>query len=81
MKIEIKYRDNHVVEVEADSFVKAVEAHKANLTRADLTRANLFGADMTDANMTGANMTDANLAGVNLTWANTKGAVGLKSQT
>jgi len=31
MKIEIKYRDNHVVEVEADSFVEAVEAHKAKL--------------------------------------------------
>ena len=45
MKIEIKYRDGHSEAVEADSFVEAVEAHKANLRRANLTGADLRGAN------------------------------------
>ena len=72
MKHVIKYLDGHVVEVEADTFMKAVEAHKANLTMADLTRADLADADLSRANLAGAD-----LAGADLRGANTKGAAEL----
>jgi hypothetical protein len=74
MKFTIKdrYNDSGLFEIEADSFVKAVEA--AVKSRANLTRANLTGANLTRANLTGANLTRADLTGANLTGANLTGA-------
>jgi hypothetical protein len=74
-------------EIEADSFVKAVEKqiaeranlYGANLSRADLYGANLYGADLSRANLSGANLygadlSRANLSGANLSRANLSGA-------
>ena len=59
MKFSIKHRDTGSVlfEIEADSFVAAVES--AVKSRANLTWANLTGADLTRANLTWANLTRA----------------------
>jgi len=71
----IRNIDNEVMhEVEAETFLKAVEKKKANLTGADLTGANLRDADLTGANLTGANLTGADLTGANLRDANLRGA-------
>jgi glutathione S-transferase len=80
MKHTIKYRDGKTVEVEASSFVEAVEKHKfnldgANLTHANLTNANLTNANLTRANLIGAILTDAILDGANLDCANLIGAI------
>jgi uncharacterized protein YjbI with pentapeptide repeats len=70
MKFTIKSRNNSVLfEVEADSFVKAVEQKKANLYGANLSEANLYGANLSGANLTRADLTRANLSEANLTGA------------
>ena len=46
--IKSKFDGSVLLEVEADSFVKAVENKKANLSGADLYRANLSGANLKD---------------------------------
>ncbi len=81
MKFEIRNRWNNAVmfEVEADSFVKAVEQkyanlYRANLSEADLYRANLRGANLYEANLCGANLPRANLRGADLYEANLRGA-------
>jgi hypothetical protein len=79
MKFTIKdrFNDSVLFEIEADSFVKAVEAAAksgANLTGANLTGANLTGANLTRANLTRANLYGANLTRANLTGANLYGA-------
>jgi len=74
-------------EVEADSFVKAVEQkiaeradlcgadlRGADLSRADLYGATLYGADLRGANLCGANLRGANLCGANLRGADLRGA-------
>ena len=66
MKFDIRNRWNNSVmfEVEADSFVKAVEkqiAERADLRRADLCGANLRGADLRGANLRGADLRGADL--------------------
>jgi hypothetical protein len=88
-KIHNCYDNSVMFEVEADSFVKAVEQkyadlcganlYGANLCGADLcganlTRANLYGANLCGADLCGANLTRANLCGANLTRANLRGA-------
>jgi len=69
-------------EIEADSFVKAVEKQiaeradlrGADLSRADLYGANLYGADLSRANLSGANLSRADLCGANLYGADLCGA-------
>ena len=75
MKFEIRnrYDDSVMFEVEADSFVKAVEAKRADLTGADLSGANLTGANLFGANLYGANLYGANLYGANLRGADIDG--------
>jgi len=73
------FYENVMFEVEADSFVKAVEQkctnlHGANLRGADLRGANLYGADLRGANLRGANLRGANLRGANLRGADLRGA-------
>ena len=53
MKFEIRsrYNDSVLFEIEADSFVKAVESKKANLYGV-----NLYGADLRGANLRGADL-------------------------
>jgi hypothetical protein len=76
MKFTVKNRwnDSVMFEVEADSFVKAIEQKRANLTGAYLADANLRGANLTGANLTGANLTDADLGDADLTDANLRDA-------
>jgi hypothetical protein len=70
MKFTIKdrFNDSVLFVIEADSFVKAVEA--AAKSRANLTGADLYGANLTRADLYGANLTRANLYGADLTGAN-----------
>ena len=74
MKFAIRNRWNNSVmfEVEADSFVKAVEKKVAE--RADLSGANLYGADLSGADLYGADLSDADLCRANLRRANLRGA-------
>ena len=82
--IKSKFDGSVLLEVEADSFVKAVENKKANLSGAylsgarlsgaDLSGANLSGADLSWANLWGANLRGANLSRANLSWARLSGA-------
>ena len=64
-------------EVEAESFMKAVEQkvkEKADLCGADLCGANLRGANLRGADLCGANLCGANLCGANLRGADLRGA-------
>jgi hypothetical protein len=72
--IKSKFDGSVLLEVEADSFVKAVENKKANLSGADLSGANLSGADLSGANLWGANLRGAILSGADLSGANLSGA-------
>ena len=76
MIFKIHNRWNHSVkfEVEADSFVRAVEQKRANLSGANLSGANLSGANLSGADLRGANLRGANLRGANLSGANLFGA-------
>ncbi len=82
MKFKIRNRWNNSAmfdEIEADSFVKAVEQKiadlcDADLCGADLSRANLCDANLRRANLSRANLRDANLCGANLYGANLSGA-------
>jgi len=79
MKFSIRHRTTNSIlfEVEADSFVRAVEAavkSRANLSRANLSGANLSRANLSRANLSGANLSRANLSGANLSRANLSGA-------
>jgi len=79
MKFSIKHRDTGSVlfEVEADSFVRAIESAVhlvADLSRADLAEANLSEANLAEANLAEANLAEANLARANLARANLSGA-------
>jgi hypothetical protein len=76
MKFEIRNRWNNSVifEVEADSFVKAVEQKIANLCDAYLSRANLCDAYLCGADLSGANLSGANLCGADLSGADLSGA-------
>ena len=58
------FNDSVLFEIEADSFIKAVEA--ALKARADLQGANLRGANLRGANLRGAVLRDANLQGADL---------------
>jgi hypothetical protein len=76
MKFEIRncWNNSVMYEVEADSFIKAVEAKRANLSRAalrgaDLCGADLYGANLSRADLCGADLSDANLRGANLSRA------------
>ena len=83
-KIHNCYHNSVMFEVEADSFVKAVEQkyatlcganlYGANLHGADLYGAYLYGANLRDADLCGAYLYDANLCGANLRGANLRGA-------
>jgi uncharacterized protein YjbI with pentapeptide repeats len=70
------YNLNHKVmhEVEAETFLKAVEQKHANLCSADLCRADLCRADLCRADLYGANLCGANLHGADLRGANLCGA-------
>ena len=76
------FNDSVLFEIEADSFIKAVEAalkaradlQGANLRGANLRGANLRGAVLRDANLQGADLRGANLWGANLRGANLRGA-------
>ena len=84
MKFSIKnrYTDSVLFEVEADSFIKAVESavkfranlSGANLSRADLSGADLSGADLSGANLSGANLSEADLSEADLSEADLSGA-------
>ena len=71
MKFTIKNRwDGSVLfEVEADSFIEAVEQKRANLSGANLSGANLYGADLSRADLSRANLSGAGLSGANLSRA------------
>ena len=72
---KIKNIYNEVMhEVEAETFLKAVENKYANLRGANLRDANLTGADLRGANLRCANLRGANLRCANLTDANLRGA-------
>jgi hypothetical protein len=49
--IRNRYDDSVMFEIEADSFVRAIEAKKADLREADLRGADLCGADLRGANL------------------------------
>jgi len=75
MKFEIRNRwnDSVMFEIEAESFVKAVEqkiAERADLSSANLYRANLSSANLYRANLSGANLYRAYLRGADLSGAN-----------
>jgi uncharacterized protein YjbI with pentapeptide repeats len=74
MKFEIRNRWNNSVmfEVEADSFVRAVE--KKVTERADLYGADLYGADLSGADLRGADLYGADLYGADLSGADLYGA-------
>jgi uncharacterized protein YjbI with pentapeptide repeats len=80
MKWTIKNTIGNVLfEVEADTFIKAVESKRsylsgANLSGAYLSNANLYGADLSNANLSGADLSNANLSGANLSGANLSNA-------
>ncbi len=76
MKFEIRsrYNDSVLFEIEADSFVKAVESKRADLYGADLYGADLYGADLRGANLRGANLYGADLRGADLRGADLRGA-------
>jgi len=78
--IRSRFNDSVMFEIEADSFVKAVESKKAdlsgaNLRGADLRDANLRGADLRGANLRGADLRDADLYGADLRGADLKWTV------
>ena len=73
-KIHNCYDNSVMFEVEADSFVKAVEQKYANLCGANLCGANLRGANLRDANLYGATLCGADLTRANLYGANLRGA-------
>ena len=71
MKFQIKnrYNDSILFEVEADSFVKALEnaiRQRANLSGAALFGADFFGADFSETNLFRADLSGANLFRANL---------------
>ena len=76
MKFEIRSRwDNSIMfEIEADSFVKAVEQKIANLRDADLRGADLRGADLSHADLRHANLRNADLSFANLSDADLRHA-------
>ena len=76
MKFTVKNRwnDSVMFEVEADSFVKAIEQKRANLGGANLRDADLRDANLGDANLRGANLGDANLGDADLRDADLRGA-------
>ena len=84
MKFSIRHRTTNSIlfEVEADSFVRAVEAAVkswanlswANLSGANLSWANLSGANLSGANLSGADLSRANLSRADLSGANLSGA-------
>ena len=71
-QIKNRYNDSVLFEIEADSFVKAVE--RAVREKADLIGANLSGADLIGANLSGADLSGANLRYANLIGANLRDA-------
>ena len=74
-KWPIRNINNEVMdEVEAETYLKAVEKKKADLTGADLTGADLTGANLRGANLRGADLTGANLSGANLSGADLRDA-------
>ena len=66
-KINNRWDNSVMFEVEADSFAKAVEAKRADLRGADLRGADLCDADLCGADLRGADLCDANLRGADLT--------------
>jgi hypothetical protein len=76
MKFTIKNIYNEVLfELEAETFLKAIEQKKADLSGAylsgaDLSGADLYGADLSGANLSGATLSGATLRGADLSWAN-----------
>ncbi len=71
MKFTVKNRFNNSVlfEIEADTFIQAIEKHKSNLSYADLSYADLSYADLSSANLSYANLSSANLSYADLSYA------------
>ena len=64
------------LEVEAESFVKAVEKVKNKLSYADLHGVDLSGADLSGASLRYASLSYADLSGADLEGVNLSGAKG-----
>jgi hypothetical protein len=76
MKFEIRNRwnDSVIFEIEADSFVKAVEQKRANLCGADLSGADLHSADLHSADLSFTDLRRANLCGADLSFTDLRRA-------
>ena len=78
-KFTIRHRYNNSVlfEVEADSFVRAVEQavkEKANLRYSDLSGSNLRYSDLSGSNLRGSHLRDSDLSGSDLSGSNLSGS-------
>jgi uncharacterized protein YjbI with pentapeptide repeats len=67
--IKSKFDGSVLLEVEAESFVKAVENKKANLYRANLSGVNLSGVNLSRANLSGADISRADISGADISGA------------
>jgi hypothetical protein len=75
MKWTIKHINGNVLfEVEAETFLEAVEQKYADLSSADLSYANLSSADLSSADLSSADLRSANLCSANLSYANLSSA-------
>jgi hypothetical protein len=77
--IKNRFTNKVMHEVEADTFLKAVERKSdslssADLSGADLSGANLRGSDLSGANLSGSNLSCADLSGAYLHDANLSGS-------
>ncbi len=71
----IRNKNNEVMyEVEAETFLKAIEKNKADLSRANLSGANLSGANLYGADLSYADLSHADLSHTDLSRANLSGA-------
>jgi hypothetical protein len=82
MKWTIKHINGNVLfEVEAETFLRAVEQKYANLRSADLRSADLSSANLRSADLRSANLRSADLSSANLSFAKTKLSNLLKSNS
>ena len=68
MKYQIKKRFTNEVmfKGEAESFVKFVEQHKANLSKADLSETDLSEANLSNSDLSNSNLSNSDLSNSNL---------------
>ena len=68
MKYQIKKRFTNEVmfKGEAESFVKFVEQHKANLSKADLSETDLSEANLSNSDLSNSNLSNSDLSNSDL---------------